>query len=237
MKILLIDGEYLRKLIELENLEELLRMTFGIINYPDKIIYYSAMISEEQSKILLKIKNMEINNKGYISKQDNGKNVQKAVDGYIIADILLSAMNKDITEISVIAGDGDLTAGFEKSLINFNKKINLLASKNSISDRLSSYSNVFYLEDFYKEEIKEKNTFTKEIVLNDNINNLKKLWLKEQDNNWVSGTKIGQKKKLYNFTYVKGSLNKILETLEKNGLVELRPENGSKTKGYDLKFL
>lgn len=76
------------------------------------------------------------------------------------------------------------------------------------------------------------------IELNENEMNLKNLWTKECDNkHWISSSKIERKRIEYNFKYSKGNLNKILKYLEERGIIEVRPENGIKTSGYDVKFL
>lgn len=238
MGILLIDGEYLRKSIPLENLKDLIISAFGVINYPQKIIYYSALVDDHQSKILSQIKNIEINNKGYVTLYDDGRRVQKAVDGYIIADIIEFSSDEKYKYINVIAGDGDLIAAFEKSYSSYNKKINLIARRNSVSERLLSYSKIFYLDEIKSDLSSINKEKIAQIELDKNENNLKRLWCVERDNDdWVSGTKIGQKKKIYDFRYPKGSLNEILKSLEKRNVIELRPENGEKTSGYDVKFL
>lgn len=147
MRVLLIDGEYLRKSISLEKLNDLIISAFGVINYPERIIYYSALVDNQQSKVLFQIRNMEINNKGYITQYDDGRKVQKAVDGYIIADIIQFSSDEKNKEISVIAGDGDLIAAFEKSYSSYSKKINLIARRNSVSEKLLFYSKIFYIDE------------------------------------------------------------------------------------------
>lgn len=237
MNILLIDGEYLRKSIPLEKLENLIKLTFGIINYPEKIIYYSAFVDTKQTNILSNIKNMEINNKGYITQYDDGRRVQKAVDGYIIADIISFSSDKNVKDISVIAGDGDLIAAFEKSVSTYNKKINLISKKHSVSEKLISYSKVFYIDDINSDFLIEEETSIENILCENEIN-LKNLWEEEKNNdNWLSGSKIGQKRKLYHFKYAKGKLNNILKSLKEKNIIELRAENGNKTSGYDIKFI
>lgn len=253
MGMLFIDGEYLRKSIPLEDLKNLIISAFGIINYPEKIIYYSASLDNQQRKILSQIKNMEINDKGYIANYKDGKKVQKAVDGYIIVDIVEYSKNKDIKDINVIAGDGDLLVAFERSSSN-NKKIKLIARKESVAEKLVEYSEVFYIEDMINKSLKnveekaidcsqQENDLLninceEKIELNENEMNLKNLWEKECDNKrWISSRKIGRKRIEYNFKYSKGNLNKILKSLEERGIIEVRPKNGRKTSGYDVKFL
>ena len=246
MGILLIDGEYLRKSIPLEKLNELILSAFGVINYPEKIIYYSAPIDDQQSKILSEIKNMEINDKGYITQYDNGKRVQKAVDGYIIVDIIEFSSDRRVQDINVIAGDGDLIAAFEKSYDCYNKKVNLIANKNSVSEKLLDYSKYFYIGEIISinnspslEKDNENIEFDNEnIKFNQNIINIKTLWDKHKDKEgWISGTVIGQKRRLYDVKYSKGDLKNILKSLEESKIVELKPENNKKTLGYAVKFI
>lgn len=146
MKILFIDGEYLKKIVSIEELEKFLLLAFGQVEYPERIIYYSSEISEYQKKIMKKIKNLEINNKGYLTTYDGGKKVQKGVDGYIISDMICASIENKEIDVNIIAGDGDLIAGFEKCFTLTNKKIKLLCRKNSVAERLLNFSKLYYID-------------------------------------------------------------------------------------------
>lgn len=239
MKTLFIDGEYLKKVISIENLEKFLLLSFGQIEYPEKIIYYSSELSKDQQRILQQIKNLEINEKGYITTYDDGRRIQKGVDGYIISDIIISSLENKEINIYVIAGDGDLIAAFEKSFKITNKKIKLLCIKNSMATKLSNFSKIYYIEDIIDlKNVDNKNNLEKDKELKENIIKLESLYKKEKDSEgWVDGSTIGRNKKKYGIIYKKGKLNDLLKSLEKIKKIILKPENGNKTKGYKIKFI
>jgi len=220
MNILLIDGEYYRNLYDLATLKDHLIQIFGLINYPDKIIYYSAAIDKEYEETLIKIKNLKINNEGFLSQGNRNKPVQKGVNGYILRDILLSSQNSDINNIYLIAGDGDLVAGIEYALIK-NKPIQVISSIKNTSCRIKEVLKPFYFEELFKQETYKLDN------LSENEKNLKKMWeslTKDKNNKWLSTTKIGQQRKIFDFKYNNSSLKEVLGPLVKRGVIVRRKE-------------
>lgn len=214
MSALLIDGEYYRKLYGIEKLQEIIEHFIGIVNYPNKVIYFSAMVESIKEK-LNEIKNLEVNNEGYISTYDNGKKVQKGVDGYIVKELILLSQNPNIKDIYLIAGDGDLIAGIEYAK-NCGKNLKVISCKDNTSNRIEKLVDVYNFSDYLKED---------NDISEDNIFCLLKMWEKEKnESGWLSSTKIGQMKKQYNFNYSKNKLSILLAQLEEKEIIESQKE-------------
>lgn len=244
MKILLIDGEYLKKNGSAnKNLGIFLIEQFGKLFYPDEIIYYTAKMDESEKEILEKsIKNLKINDRGYIQNdKSNNTSHQKAVDGYIIADLTeISLTCKNLSRLYLLAGDGDLKAGVEKVMEHLNLTVELIAFDGTISPCLKDlcHVNLITLEDgnyeiisegIKKEEVVEEpnvdkykgSKFKKEMIA------LVKIFKNENSQELLSSV-IGQRAKEFNLKYRKGKLNQLLETLAENSLITLKKSKNQK---------
>lgn len=227
MCVLLIDGEYYRKLYSIERLQEIIERFIGIVNYPKSIVYYSCNSDNFRQK-LSSVKNLKINDKGHISTQ-NGKKVQKGVDGYIVKDLILFAQDPNIRNIYLIAGDGDLIAGIEYAKEN-GKNLKMISCKENTSQKIIEMVEVFNFENYIKNIVVDTPS------LSNNILNLKKMWLElKDDEGWLSSTTIGQKNKEYNFIYPKRRLKRLLSQLEKDKVISQVKEMVGP--GKKIKFL
>lgn len=149
MRVLLIDGEYLKHHTIMEkDLNMGLNRIFGMF-LPHKIIYYSANMSSEIIEFLKKdIPTIEINNRGWV---DSNKH-QKGTDGYINVDLVKFGLDKDVKEIYLFAGDGDFIAGVQEYARLKKDRVNLLCWKDSTSDHLKSECIVYNLPSFKEEK-------------------------------------------------------------------------------------
>lgn len=218
MNVLYIDGEYLKKVLpDTKLIVELINESFGKIFYPDRIIYYSANTRGKERENLLAIKNMEINNKGFLHTKSNKTREQKGVDGYIVSDMTDASSNPKIKEISLIAGDGDLKAGLEKIFERKKTKVRLIAAKGSVSRELTQLSKVFYIDDFL-----DLNSNTKSDFLND-VDKFSKVYsFLEEKYGTVTDSLIGKHAMEYKFFYKEnyGKLKKFLKLLVKEKIIE-----------------
>jgi uncharacterized LabA/DUF88 family protein len=223
MNILYIDGEYLKKIMPLnETLENIINKFFGILYYPDKIIYYTANISNEKRKTLEKIKNLEINDKGYIHKKSDNTIEQKGVDGYIVSDMTDASWDDEIKNIILIAGDGDLKAGLEKIIERKNKKVKLIALPGTISRELSYFSELYHFDSPINGS-KDEGDVLKDFRI------FKKMYpdLKSKFGS-VTDCLIGKYSKDYNFDYkIYGQLKNFMKILKDKNLISLTKVPGT----------
>lgn len=229
MKILLIDGEYYKKLYPISKLQEIVERFIGIVNYPSRIIYFSAKTDDSLKKKLNNIRGLEINDKGYITTYDNGRKVQKGVDGYIVKKLVLLSQNPIINDIYLIAGDGDLVAGIEYAIEN-GKKLKVISCRENTSSRIKRLAHVYYFQDHLN--VGTENESVPD-ALSKNVMKLKKMWLENSnDEGWLSSSTIGQEKGRYSFKYKK--LKALLKQLEKEGIIEQQKEQ--KGPGTEIRF-
>lgn len=229
MGILLIDGEYYKKLYDIERLQEIVEKFIGIINYPSRIIYFGAKIEDSFRKKLNNVRNLEVNEKGYISTYDDRRRVQKGVDGYIVKDLILLSQSSEISDIYLMAGDGDLIAGIEYAIEN-GKDVKVISCKETTSGRIEQLAEVYHFQDYLKAEAVNEAVSNN---LSENILILNKMWIKNQNNKgWLSSSTIGQERKRYNFEYKK--LKVLLNQLEKKGIIEQQKE--LKGPGTEIRF-
>lgn len=232
MGVLLIDGEYYRKLYSIERLQEIIEKFIGVINYPKSIVYYSANINAIK-ETLNAIKNLEINDKGYITPQNSGKRVQKGVDGYIVKDLILLSQDSSVNDIYLIAGDGDLIAGIEYAKEN-GKNIRVISCIENTAKKIEDLVEVFNFQDYIEDVAPERSC--NEILLLDNTSKLKNMWLeKKDDEEWLSSSAIGQERKKYHFKYTEGKLQALLNQFEKDGIIEQQKELAGP--GKKIRFL
>ncbi|MBS9775811.1 MAG: NYN domain-containing protein [Fusobacterium sp.] len=241
MKLLLIDGEYLKNNgVSNNDLREFLKKEFGKLFYPDKIIYYTAnMDSPEKENLETSIINLKVNNKGYLQK-DKEKNIshQKAVDGYIIADLTEASLTGLVKNVYLIAGDGDLKAGVEKIYEHKKIRVELIGYKGTISPHLEELCNVHLLDE-NNEVIKKENDEKISIILNSNKTNkfmehLKNMFEGEKKE-LLRSSDIGRMSKKYSLTYGKGELNKILKSLAEKNFITLSKIKG--TTDYEISII
>lgn len=216
------------------NLNDIILGYFGILTYPEEIIYYSASVCENRKEELSAVKNLKINEKGFIVNKDSSTRQQKGVDGYIISD-LTDLSYEDTGIIALMSGDGDMKAGVEKIFVRKNKRVQIIGLENSISKELSEFCDFHYLDEDLKlssdiisesitpaipqqEKVEttdyDRETFEK---IKEIIEHLRKV-----DKNNVTMSAIGQNAKKFNFKYPKRKLAKILSELENAGMIKLK---------------
>lgn len=229
MGVLLIDGEYYRKFYSVDRLQELVKKFLGTVTYPSKIIYFGAQIDNIREK-LNNVKNLEINDEGYISIHDGGRRVQKGVDGYIVKELMLLSQDSNVDAIYLIAGDGDLIAGIDYAK-QMGKNPKVISGKENTSKKIEKLVDVYYLQDYLNDDIVNE---PYPYALSENILNLKKMWMeKRDDKGWLSATLIGQLKNKYKFKYEE-KLKILLNQLEEVGIIKQQKE--SRGPGNEISF-
>lgn len=254
--ILLIDGGYYQNIWRVTGyqIQDILFDYFGKLFQPDKIIYFSANIfTDEMKKEFADIKNLEFNLKGYM---DNNSH-QKAVDGYIVAE-LVDLSYEDDAVITLVSGDGDMKAGVERVFKRTNRKVNILGTEGTVSKELEEFCEIYYfpklegmtVEDFTKpitiyfgNDIEEENEDKVEEKVNNqylkylnetNINILKKM--ENSLRTTLTPILIGQKGKEFGFKYPKGKLYDLLVEIEKAGYIKII-KNAGIVSSYSIEIL